>query len=172
MDRKSIQLWLDKYVEAWRTYDPAQIGELFSEDALYFYSPWDEDDPIRGREAIVAEWRREPDASGSWEAHYAPLVVEGDVAVAQGRTRYVRPDGSIDRQFNNISYSTSIKQGVVNVLLNGTCSRVAPNPHRPRDVKCNHYAEKIMTKKSKITYSGRYHLACIRNGIDWSRPVV
>lgn len=102
MDRKSLQLWLDKYVEAWRTYDPAQIGELFSGDALYFYSPWDEDNPIRGREAIVAEWRREPDASGSWEAHYAPLVVEGNVAVAQGRTRYVRPDGSIDRQFNNI----------------------------------------------------------------------
>ena len=102
MDRKNLQLWLDKYVEAWRTYDPAQIGELFSEDALYFYSPWDEDNPIRGREAIVAEWRREPDASGSWEAHYAPLVIEGNVAVAQGRTRYIRPDGSIDRQFNNI----------------------------------------------------------------------
>ena len=102
MDRKNLQLWLDKYVEAWRTYDPAQIGELFSEDALYFYSPWDEDSPIRGREAIVAEWGREPDASGSWEAHYAPLVVEGNVAVAQGRTRYFRPDGSVDRQFNNI----------------------------------------------------------------------
>jgi hypothetical protein len=102
MDRKNLQLWLDKYVEAWRTYNPAQIGELFSEDALYFYSPWDEDNPIRGRDAIVAEWRKEPDSSGSWEAHYEPLVVEGDVAVAQGRTRYIRPDGSIDRQFNNI----------------------------------------------------------------------
>lgn len=102
MDRKSLQLWLDKYVEAWRTYDPAQIGDLFSEDALYFYSPWDEDNPIRGRDAIVAEWSREPDPSGSWEARYAPLVVEGDLAVAQGRTRYFRADGSIDREFNNI----------------------------------------------------------------------
>ena len=102
MDRKNLQLWLDKYVEAWRTYDSAQIGELFSEDALYFYSPWDEDNPIRGRDAIVAEWNREPDAPGSWEAYYAPLVVEGNVAVAQGRTRYFGPDGSIDRQFNNI----------------------------------------------------------------------
>jgi len=102
MDHKSLQLWLDKYVEAWRTYNPAQIGDLFSEDALYFYSPWDEDNPIRGREAIVAEWCKEPDSSGSWEAHYAPLVLEGKVAVAQGRTRYFRPDGSIARQFNNI----------------------------------------------------------------------
>lgn len=102
MDRKNLQLWLDKYVEAWRTYDPAQIGELFSEDALYFYSPWDKDNPIRGREAIVAEWRREPDASGSWEARYEPLVVEGNLAVAQGRTRYFKTDGSIAREFNNI----------------------------------------------------------------------
>ena len=59
MNCKSLQLWLDKYVEAWRTYDSAQIGDLFSEDALYLYSPWDEDNPVRGREAIVAEWRKE-----------------------------------------------------------------------------------------------------------------
>jgi hypothetical protein len=43
MDRESVQAWLDKYIEAWRTYDPAQIGDLFSEDALYFYSPFDDE---------------------------------------------------------------------------------------------------------------------------------
>ena len=102
MDRKSLQLWLDKYVEAWRTYDPTDIGDLFSENALYFYSPWDEDNPVRGREAIVAEWRKEPDASGSWEARYVPVVIEGNIGVAQGRTRYVRPDGTVDREFKNV----------------------------------------------------------------------
>lgn len=25
MNRQSVQEWLDKYVEAWRTYEPAQI---------------------------------------------------------------------------------------------------------------------------------------------------
>ena len=102
MDRKSLQLWLDKYVEAWRTYDPEQIGDLFSEDALYFYSPWDEDNPVRGRETIVAEWRKEPDPSGSWEARYVPVAVEGNIGVAQGRTRYFWPDGTVDREFENI----------------------------------------------------------------------
>ena len=102
MDRESLQAWLDKYVEAWRTYEPAQIRDLFSEDALYFYSPWDEDSPLRGREAIVADWLREPDAVGSWEAHYEPVAVEGNVGVAQGRTRYLAPDATVKRQFANI----------------------------------------------------------------------
>ena len=102
MDRKSVQVWLDNYVKAWRTLEPAQIGGLFSEDALYFYSPFDEHDPVRGREAIVADWRKEPDPAGSWEARYKTVAVEGNIGVAQGRTRYVRPDGTIDREFDNI----------------------------------------------------------------------
>ena len=35
MDEAAFQRWLDAYVEAWRTYDPAGIGELFGEDAEY-----------------------------------------------------------------------------------------------------------------------------------------
>src|SRR6266487_5971464 len=89
MNRQSVQAWLDNYVEAWRTYDASQIGDLFSEDALYFYSPFDEHDPVRGRAAIVANWLEAPDASDSWKARYVPVAVEGTVAVAQGRTRYI-----------------------------------------------------------------------------------
>jgi hypothetical protein len=100
MDRKSVQVWLDNYVEAWRMYEPAQIGDLFSEDALYYYSPFD--DPVRGREAIVKDWLAEPNAAGSWEARYVPVAVEGDVSVAQGRTRYLRSDRTIEREFDNI----------------------------------------------------------------------
>ena len=102
MNRESLQMWLDKYVEAWRTYAPEKIGDLFSEDALYFYSPFDEQNPLRGREAIVTDWLAEPNPAGSWEAHYVPVAVEGNVGVAQGRTRYFKPDGAVERQFDNI----------------------------------------------------------------------
>jgi len=98
----SLQIWLDKYVEAWQTYEPAQIGNLFSEDALYFYSPFDEHNPVRGRDAIVSAWLEEPDAVGSWEARYVPVAVEGNVGVAQGRTRYREADGAVAREFANI----------------------------------------------------------------------
>ena len=102
MNRESLQAWLDKYVEAWRTYQPAQIEDLFNEHALYFYSPFDEQNPLRGRDAIVEDWLKEPNPAGSWQAHYVPVAVEGNVGVAQGRTRYFRPDGSIEREFDNI----------------------------------------------------------------------
>ena len=102
MNRESLQIWLDKYVEAWRTYEPAQIGNLFSEDAFYFYSPFDEHNPVRGRDAIVSAWLEEPDPVGSWEARYVPVAVEGNVGVAQGRTRYRQADGTVAREFDNI----------------------------------------------------------------------
>jgi ketosteroid isomerase-like protein len=86
MDHAMFLEWLDRYIEAWRTGDPDQIRQLFTPDARYFYGPYR--DPVVGRDAIVADWRREPDAPGSWDAEYAPLAVDGDVAVATGESRY------------------------------------------------------------------------------------
>ena len=81
-----VQAWLDRYVAAWRTYDPAAIGALFAPDARYAYHPYDE--PLRGREAVVASWLESRDEPGSWDASYAPSLVVGRRAVATGETRY------------------------------------------------------------------------------------
>ena len=70
MTRDDVQRWLDGYVDAWRTYDPASIAALFADDATYAYQPYRE--PLRGRDAIVASWLESPDAAGSWEARYEP----------------------------------------------------------------------------------------------------
>ena len=102
MTHEAVQLWLDNYVHAWRTYDAARIGDLFSEDALYFHHPFDTEEPVRGRAAIVASWLETRDAPDSWQAHYAPLAVEGTIAVAQGQTRYFLPDGTLKRAFVNL----------------------------------------------------------------------
>jgi hypothetical protein len=51
------------------------------------YHPYD-DEPIRGRDAIVAAWLGDRDEPGSWEASYAPSLIEGDRAIATGETRY------------------------------------------------------------------------------------
>lgn len=102
MTHESVQVWLDNYVNAWRTYDASLIGDLFSDDALYFHHPFDSEVPVRGREAIVASWLEARDAPGSWDAHYAPIVVEGRLAVAQGQTRYFQSDGTLKRAFANL----------------------------------------------------------------------
>jgi hypothetical protein len=92
----ALQAWLDAYVDAWRTYDEAAIADLFSADATYAYHPYDAE-PLRGREAILRNWLEEPDESGSWEAAYRPLLIDGDRAAATGETRYA--DG---RTFSNL----------------------------------------------------------------------
>jgi hypothetical protein len=98
MTDDGLQAWLDRYVAAWRSYDQAAIGELFSDEATYAYHPWDTGDKvIRGRPAIVANWLEEPDAPGSWSAEYRPLLVAADRAVATGVTRY--DDGKV---FHNL----------------------------------------------------------------------
>jgi len=81
-----VQAWLDGYVEAWRTYDERSVRDLFAPDATYAYHPYDE--PLQGRDAIVAAWLGDRDEPGSWEASYAPSLIDGDRAIATGETRY------------------------------------------------------------------------------------
>jgi SnoaL-like domain len=98
MTRDDFGRWLDAYVEAWRTYDPGAIGALFAADAEYRYHPWD--DPLSGRDAIVADWLANRDEPGTWTAEYRPVAVEGAAAVATGITRYDEATGK--REYHNV----------------------------------------------------------------------
>jgi hypothetical protein len=51
MDEQAVADWLDGYVRAWGSYDPREIGALFSEDAVYAYNPFD--DPVRYHESLT-----------------------------------------------------------------------------------------------------------------------
>jgi ketosteroid isomerase-like protein len=99
VERDEVTRWLERYVEAWTTYDRARIADLFTEDAEYRYHPYD--DPVRGREAIVESWLEEPDAPGTFEPDYSVIAVDGEVAVATGTSAYRAKDGSIDRVYDN-----------------------------------------------------------------------
>jgi uncharacterized protein (TIGR02246 family) len=108
MTRDEVQRWLDDYVAAWRSYDPELIADLFAEDAEYRYHPWDE--PVVGREAIVADWlgggsspsASTRDAPGTYDGKYVPYAVDGDRAVAVGESRYTHPDGSFRTVYYNL----------------------------------------------------------------------
>jgi hypothetical protein len=102
MDKDSVTRWLERYINAWRTYDPQAIGDLFTKDATYAYHPWDKE-PVKGRDAIVSNWLESPDAPGSWSAEYEAYTVEGDRAVVVGWTRYLSGDRTtVDRTFYNV----------------------------------------------------------------------
>jgi ketosteroid isomerase-like protein len=102
-----VQSWLDAYVEAWKSYEREAIEALFSEDVAYRYHPYD--DPISGREEVVQSWLGEGehldasdrDEPGTYEAHYAPVAIDGDVAVATGSSTYLGEDGSVADVYHN-----------------------------------------------------------------------
>jgi ketosteroid isomerase-like protein len=100
MDREAASAWLRAYVSAWKSYDPAAIGALFTEDAIYRPTPFDE--PIEGRAAIVKSWLENRDAPGSYDGTYQPIVVDGDLVVANGRTHYDHAGGSLRQEYDNL----------------------------------------------------------------------
>ena len=106
MTHDDVQAWLDRYVAAWRSYDPDEVAALFTADAEYRYHPWD--DPVRGREVIVRSWLApDGDASsrdepGTYEARYEPYAVTGDRAVAVGSSDYLAGTGTVDRRYHNV----------------------------------------------------------------------
>jgi hypothetical protein len=108
MDQETAQGWLDRYVGAWLSYDPDDISRLFSENVAYRYHPYDE--PIVGRDAVVASWLGEStsddastrDAPGTYDAEYSPVAVDGDTVVATGTSRYREvPGGPVVRTYEN-----------------------------------------------------------------------
>jgi hypothetical protein len=101
MDRNHFAIWLDAYVEAWRSNEPEMVERLFSEDARYYYGPYAE--PVVGRQAIVESWLANPDDPESWEASYAPLAVDGDIFVATGESTYYQPESrEVRTKYSNI----------------------------------------------------------------------
>ncbi|MGV8858057.1 nuclear transport factor 2 family protein [Rhodoglobus sp.] len=116
MNYESAQRWLDDYVAAWVSYDPADIGALFSDDIAYRYHPHDE--PIRGRDAVVASWvddeaddgagdgsevESSRDDPGTFDARYHPVAVDGAVVVARGASSYRDvAGGPIVRIYDNV----------------------------------------------------------------------
>ncbi|HEX6286951.1 MAG TPA: nuclear transport factor 2 family protein [Acidimicrobiia bacterium] len=102
MTHEQVQSWLDDYVSAWASNDADRIAELFSEDAAYSYRPWRDDaNTVIGRDEVVSSWQDDPDDPDTWEAEYAPYAVDGDRAVAVGRTRYFAHDDEPERVYHN-----------------------------------------------------------------------
>lgn len=95
LPRHQVQRWLDDYIAAWDSYDEDAILALFTPEATYAYHPYDE--PVQGAGAIAASWLEDPDEARSWQASYAPALIEGNAAIVKGETRYA--DG---RVFSNL----------------------------------------------------------------------
>ncbi len=102
LTKETVAAWLASYVRAWETYDPDAIGDLFTDNATYAYHPFEE--PVGGRLAIVASWLENKDSPGTYEGPYEPVVIEGDLGVANGRSRYFKDPSKAElvREYDNL----------------------------------------------------------------------
>jgi ketosteroid isomerase-like protein len=93
VERAAIETWLERYLGAWESNDPGDIGELFADEARYYTAPHRE--PWTGRDAIVQGWIGRKDEPGTWTFRYEVLGIDGDVAFVRGLTTYDKlPDYS------------------------------------------------------------------------------
>ncbi len=96
----AVEDWIERYVRAWDSNDPGEIGDLFTDDADYFTAPYRE--PWHGRAAIVREWLERKDDSGTWTFEHEVLGIDGDRAFVRGFTTYTEPDDPDPGPFSNL----------------------------------------------------------------------
>jgi hypothetical protein len=87
----SLKKWLDAYGRAWEGGDPDAFAGLFTEDATYYETPFDE--PIRGRAGIHAYLSSAAGAQRDVRFWHEPYST-GEVGVARWGASFVRvPSG-------------------------------------------------------------------------------
>ena len=63
MDESAVAAWIERYVRAWETNDPAAIGELFAEHARYYQGPDGEPWPATSRSCAAGRTTMTPRTS-------------------------------------------------------------------------------------------------------------
>lgn len=81
MDKQTFTNWLDRYERAWETGDSAAAADLFTDDALYYETPFDE--PFAGRAAIRDYWADVPRLQTDISFKYEILSIQEQVGIAR-----------------------------------------------------------------------------------------
>jgi hypothetical protein len=84
--------WLDRYFAAWESNDPGDVAALFTEDAVYSYSPFRAE--TRGRDEIVREWV-EGGLGSDFTWRHEPLAVTESRGVAHWAVSFRNADDSL-----------------------------------------------------------------------------
>lgn len=91
LGRAEVSLWIAAYELAWRTEGVDGLTDLFTEDATYRMSPYEE--PALGIGRIGALWERERQGHDEeFELTHEIVAVEADTAVIRVVVQYGPPD--------------------------------------------------------------------------------
>jgi ketosteroid isomerase-like protein len=89
-DRAAVRSWVEGYERAWRTPGTDEISALFTPDATYLHSPYEE--PVVGLDAIRRMWDEEREGSNEVFALSTEVIaVDDPTAVVRAEVRYGEP---------------------------------------------------------------------------------
>jgi ketosteroid isomerase-like protein len=89
-DRETVRRWVTGYESAWRTPGTAALADLFTPDATYLQSPYEE--AISGLEQIGRMWEDEREGPDEIFSLVSEIIaVDGDTGVVRAEVRYGDP---------------------------------------------------------------------------------
>jgi ketosteroid isomerase-like protein len=118
-DRAAVSRWLADYEAAWRTPGTGLLTGIFTDDASYRQSPYEQ--PVAGLHAIRRMWEEEragPDEVFTLATEI--VAVEGPTAVVRAEVRYGDP---VSQEYRDL--------WVIRLGDDGRCSWFEEWPHWP-----------------------------------------
>lgn len=89
-DRPAVRHWVEGYERAWRSPGTDGISSLFTADAKYLHSPYEE--PVVGVDAIGRMWEEEREGPNEvFTLSTEVVAVDGQTAVVRAEVRYGQP---------------------------------------------------------------------------------
>ena len=118
-DRAGVSRWLADYEAAWRTPGTGLLTWIFTDDASYRQSPYEQ--PVTGLDAIRRMWEEEragPDEVFTLATEI--VAVEGSTAVVRAEVRYGDP---VSQEYRDL--------WIIRLGDDGRCSWFEEWPHWP-----------------------------------------
>lgn len=92
--------WLEAYGKAWEQKSPDAAAALFTEDASYRQTPYE--DPFPGRAAIREYWTSITADQTGIDFSFEPIAVSGMTGIAQWSTRFRTISGDTPVELNGV----------------------------------------------------------------------
>jgi uncharacterized protein (TIGR02246 family) len=105
IDMNALANWAAAYARACETNNPSAAAALFTEDAVYYTTPFEK--PWEGRDEIVSNWSETIDVLQGFECRCDPIAVTGDTGVARWWAIY--PSTGVE--FSSVFVITFSKEG-------------------------------------------------------------
>ena len=109
MDGDSFTRWLEAYGRAWMGRDAVAATALYTDDATYQITPFDE--PLRGRGAIAAYWEGVAATQEKIRFDFEILAVTAEYGIARWRASFVRVPPGLNTRLDGIFLITLAADG-------------------------------------------------------------